>query len=385
MPFLELLFWLCFGILFLIYLGYGFGLCLLSRFFSSPPQNWASINEIPSVCIVIPAYNELNCLPAKLANTLSLDFPFDKLSILVITDGSTDGSDALNWPDERVRLLHQAQRQGKSAAVNRALGYSDSEITVITDANTLLSPDALLAITAPFQWGTIGAVAGEKRVQADRGNSASNEGLYWKYESLVKRWDARFYTIVGAAGELFAFRTQLFKPLEPDAILDDFVLSVRIVEQGFRVAYAPRAKATEQASPSLMAEWKRKIRISAGVFQSLPRLELPFKPFKWPRAWFVFFGHRWMRWMLAPTLLPLFLLCHLCLGIENQGAWMATALLHLGLYSWALLGLALSRLQLKIPLFYTPMYFLMMNAAIVAGALRHLRGEQSVLWEKVRP
>ncbi len=382
---LELVFWGMLGLLLFIYLGYGFAMALVSKFVQPFPNSWASTHGLPSVCVVIPAYNEAACLPAKLANTLALDFPFDLLSILVVTDGSTDGSEALHFPDARVQVLHQTQRQGKSAAVNRALGFSSAQITVITDANTLLNPEALLALTAPFQWSSIGAVAGEKRVQADPGNSTSSEGLYWKYESRIKHWDARFYTIVGAAGELFAFRTSLFKPLEPDAILDDFVLSVRIVEQGFRVAYAPTALATEQASPNLQAEWKRKIRIAAGVFQSLPRLELPKKPFTWPRAWLVFVGHRWMRWMLAPPLLLFFLFSHLCLGANNQGVWLFSAGIHLGIYAWALLGVALNRFQLKIPLFYMPMYFLMMNAAMLAGALRYMQGKQSVLWEKVRP
>ena len=385
MPVFEFLFWLGFGLLFFIYLGYGICLGAISRFFSAPPENWANPDSIPSVCIVIPAYNEGSHLGNKLANTLALDFPFDKLHILIVNDGSTDGSDALQWPDDRVKILHQPHRQGKSAALNRALALSTAEITVITDANTLLNPGALLALTAPFQWDSIGAVEGEKKIQAVHGNSASNEGLYWKYESLIKRWDARFYSIVGVTGELFAFRTPLYKPLEPDAILDDFVLSVRIIEQGYRVAYAPRAQATEQASPGLKAEWKRKIRISAGVFQSLPRLNLPLRPFVHTKAWLVFIGHRWMRWMLAPPLLLLVLLCHLYLGHQYQGAWLVSALVHLSLYLWALLGFALNNLKLKIPLFYTPMYFLMMNAAILAGALRHFRGQQTVLWEKVRP
>lgn len=385
MAVLELFFWGSFGLLAFIYLGYGLSMFCISRFFSASPQNWTSVDALPSVCIVVPAYNELACLPAKLANTLALDYPFDKLRILVVTDGSSDGSESLQWPDDRVQVLHQAPRQGKAAAINRVMAFSNADITVITDANTLLNPDALLALTAPFQWESVGAVAGEKRVQADQGNSASSEGLYWKYESLMKRWDARFYSIVGAAGELFAFRTSLFQPLESDAVLDDFMLSVRIVEQGFRVAYAPQAQANEHASPNLQAEWKRKIRISAGVFQSLPRLELPKNPFRWPRAWMVFVGHRWMRWMLAPPLLLFFLGCHVLLGFSNKGLWLATAWAHLGMYAWAMLGFALNNAKLKIPLFYTPMYFFMMNAAVVAGALRHMQGKQSVLWEKVRP
>ena len=384
MAVLEFCFWFAFALLVFIYIGYGLILAFISRLFPSPPQYWESTDAMPSVCIVIPAYNERDCLSAKLANTLSLNFPSEKLSILVVTDGSTDGSEALNWPGNRVRVLHQAERKGKSAALNRAMPFSSAEITAITDANTLLNPDALLSLTAPFQWKSVGGVAGEKCVLAEQGNSASNEGLYWKYESLIKRFDARFLTIVGAAGELFAFRTHLFKPLEHDAVLDDFILSVRIVEQGFRVAYAPGAQASEKASPGLRAEWKRKVRISAGVFQSLPRLELPCKPWKWPRAWFVFLGHRWMRWMLAPPLLLFFLLVHLILGIQHHQLWAITAFFHLGLYLWALLGFALNRFALNIPFFYTPMYFCMMNVAIVAGAVRYLRGKQSVLWEKVR-
>lgn len=384
MSMLELVFWLVFGLILFIYIGYALLIGLSSKLFPKPPTHWANTQDLPSVCIIIPAFNEATCLNQKVFNTLALDYPSEKLKIIVITDGSSDGSETLTWGDERVIRLHQPQREGKSAAINRAMPFSDAEITAITDANTLLNSDALLALTSPFQSNSIGGVAGEKRVQTDFGNSTSNEGLYWKYESRLKRWDAQVYSIVGAAGELFAFRTHLFQPLEIDAILDDFMLSVRIVEQGYRVGYAPNAQATESASPSLSAEWKRKIRIAAGVFQSLPRLDLPLKPSKYPLAWAIFVGHRWMRWMLAPPLLLILLPLHLNLGLSMGGLWLLFAFIHLSAYILAGLGFALNSFQLKIPFFYTPMYFVMMNAAMVAGAFRFFSGKQSVLWEKVR-
>lgn len=381
---LELVFWLVFGLILFIYIGYALLIGLVSKLFPEPPKHWSGIEHLPTVCIVIPAFNEISCLAQKVSNTLALDYPTEKLHIIVITDGSSDGSENLTWADPRIQVLHQPRREGKSAAINRAMSFSSAEITAITDANTLLNPDALMALTAPFQWKSIGGVAGEKRVQTDFGKSTANEGLYWRYESLLKRWDAQLYSIVGAAGELFAFRTHLFQPLETDAILDDFMLSVRIVEQGFRVGYALNATATESASPNLAAEWKRKIRIAAGVFQSLPRLELPLKPGKYPLAWAIFVGHRWMRWMLAPPLLLILLPLHLHLGMSLGGLWLPFAGIHLFAYTMAGLGFALNSLQLKAPFFYTPMYFIMMNAAIVAGALRFFSGKQTVLWEKVR-
>ncbi len=377
---MELLAIVLLVLLFYTYLGYGLLAWVVSFFKQKTPP--ADPKDWPGITLIVPAFNEANWLHEKLQNCLNLEYPPEKLQILLITDGSNDGSEATPW-HEKVQVLHKPQRAGKAAAINRAVPFAQFPILVITDANTSLNPNALKALARPFSNPNVGGVSGEKRVRNQPGKAQAQEGLYWKYESWLKRKDARLYTLVGAAGELFAFRANLFRPLESDAILDDFVLSVRIIEQGFRVDYAAEAKASEDPSPSIGAEWKRKIRIAAGAFQSMPRLSLFYKPYRYPMPWFQFFSRRLLRWLFAPWALLLFFI--LCLLLSpSHFFWGFLACLQIVFYALALIGFLGHKSRALPTLFKTPFYFVLMHAAIPVGFFRHLKGKQSALWDKAR-
>ncbi len=377
---MELLAIVLLVLLFYTYLGYGLLAWSVSFFKQKRPL--ADPKDWPGITLIVPAFNEAGWLHEKIQNCLNLQYPPEKLQILLITDGSNDGSESMPWPAQ-VQVLHQPQRAGKAAAINRAVPFAQFPIVVITDANTSLNPQALMALARPFSNPKVGGVSGEKMVRSRPGMAQAQEGLYWKYESWLKRKDARLYTLVGAAGELFAFRASLFRNLETDAILDDFVLSVRIIEQGFKVDYASDAKASEDPSPSIAAEWKRKIRIAAGAFQSMPRLRLFYKPFHYPLPWFQFFSRRLLRWLFAPWALLLFFA--LCLLLTpSHFFWGLLAGLQIAFYGLALVGFLGHRSNALPALFKAPFYFVLMHAAIPVGCFRHLKGKQSALWDKAR-
>ncbi|MBS1924791.1 MAG: glycosyltransferase family 2 protein, partial [Bacteroidetes bacterium] len=211
------------------------------------------------------SYNEAEVLTQKIKNSLELDYPEDKLQIYFITDGSNDNSTEIISAHSRINLFFKPEREGKVAAINRVMPFVTTPIVVFSDANTFLNKGCIREIVKHYSNEKTGAVAGEKKVLDlnKTGDAASaGEGLYWKYESFLKKLDAEFYSVVGAAGELFSIRTELFEPTAKDVLLDDFIISLKICQKGYRVAYEPNAYASEAPSDSIKEEQKRKIRIS---------------------------------------------------------------------------------------------------------------------------
>lgn len=345
----------------------------------------ATLVELPEVAIVIPAYNEETVLADKIRNTLLLDYPKDKLHIWVITDGSNDRSYPVASSFPEIHLLHEPERKGKTAAINRAMQHITAPITVFTDANSLLNPKAIRTIIPYYSDPHTGGVAGEKRIAADeRLEGVSNgEGLYWKYESTLKRWDAALNSVMGAAGEFFSLRTQLFKPLPEDTLLEDLVHSMKICEKGYAVRYAPDAIATECASQTFGEEWKRKVRIAAGGFQAMYRLKALTYIYRFPLTGFQFFSHRAIRWAACPPALPVLLLSTFFLYRDLKREWILIFLLpQVAFYFLACIGWMMKGSRHTLPLFRIPFYFLWMHAAAVAGFIQYISGRQSVLWDK---
>src|SRR5690606_7477704 len=186
---------------------------IFKRFFKQ--KQTLSPHYYPTVTVLIAAYNEETIIGDKINNTLDLDYPKDKIRIVVVTDGSDDNTCRIVGGYPSIIHLHQAKRAGKIAAVERAMSLIDSEIVIFTDANTHLNKQAAQRLTAHFQDSRVGAVAGEKRISIEREEEASGagEGLYWKYESKLKAWDSELHSVVGAAGELYALRHNLYEPV----------------------------------------------------------------------------------------------------------------------------------------------------------------------------
>ncbi len=386
---IQTFFWISLCIVFYTYAGYGIVLFVLVKFlrlFKKKPVMNPDFDFL-TVTVIVAAYNEAYCIEEKIKNTLSLDYPKDKVKYLFVTDGSTDETPTIisNYPS--IRLMHQEGRSGKIVAVHRAMKEVDTQLAVFTDANTMLNELALVNICRHYQFPEVGAVAGEKRVQIDSsGDATAGEGFYWKYESKLKALDSELYSVVGAAGELFSVKTELYVPVAPDTILDDFMISMLIAEKGYRIIYEPDAYATESASANTKEELKRKIRIAAGGIQSFLRLTSLLNPFKFPILSFQYFSHRVLRWTITPFLLLLSYILNWVIVIHAHGDWIYQVLLGFQclFYGFALLGWSIQSRLIKIKIFFIPYYFCMMNFAVLAGIKRYVFSNQSVLWEKAK-
>jgi poly-beta-1,6-N-acetyl-D-glucosamine synthase len=386
---MQILFWVSLFIIVYTYVGYGILLYIILKLKTvlKGKQAPVPIGYTPSLTFIVAAYNEAYCIREKIDNTLSLKYPEDKIQYIFVTDGSTDNTADIIKEYPRIKLMHKDGRSGKIAAVHRAMQEVNTDIVVFTDANTMVNEDALLMMSRHYSDPTVGAIAGEKRVQIDTtADATAGEGFYWKYESKLKKWDSELYSVVGAAGELFSIRTNLYQPVEPDTILDDFMISMHIALKGYRIIYEPDAYAMEKASADTSEELKRKIRIAAGGVQSTIRLKSLLLPFKQPVLTFEYISHRILRWVLTPYLMILVFILNIMfvLGAGWVSMYGFIMIAQLFFYGAALLGRLLEAQQLKIKIFFIPYYFCLMNYAVIAGMFRYLFGEQSVLWEKAK-
>lgn len=391
---LEIIFWISLFIVFYTYIGYGILLYVLVKIkelFRKPESRpEPTDDELPELTLFIAAYNEESIVDEKMRNCLALDYPADKLHILWVTDGSNDHTNERLSKWTQATVLHQPERQGKTAALNRGLRFVTTPIVVFTDANTDLNREALRKIAHAFMDPKVGCVAGEKRiaVQVKDNAAAGGEGLYWKYESTLKKLDSRLYSAAGAAGELFAIRRELFEEMATDTLLDDFILSLRIVMRKYTIAYRADAYATESGSADMREEEKRKVRIAAGGLQSIWRLRPLLNPFRYGVFSFQYVSHRVLRWSLTPILLFLLLPLNTILLFKTDSAllyaiiWLMQALFYL-MGSW---GYYLSMKHIKNKILFIPYYFLFMNVNVIRGFnyLRKRRGSTSGAWEKAR-
>lgn len=379
------IFWIGTLIIGYTYIGYGLIIYLLSKLkkpFALPAV--PSEEELPPVTLFIAACNEEGLIAEKIKNSLSLDYPPEKLSIFIVTDGSSDRTPEIVAQFLSVQLFHEPQRKGKIHAVSRVMKFVKTPLVIYSDANTYVNPDAIRKIVRHYQDQKTGGVAGEKKIAAKKEDSASGsgEGLYWKYESFLKQMDSKVCSVVGAAGELFSIRTSLYEEPAPDMIIEDFYISVRIAMQGYRFIYEPEAYALENASPSVSEEWKRKVRISAGGFQAMVRLLPLLNVFRYGLLSFQYFSHRVLRWTLAPAFLPLIFIANVLLAVQGSFVYQSVLALQAAFYGVAFLGLAFQNKKIAIKGFFVPYYFSVMNISVYAGFFRFLTGRQSVVWEK---
>lgn len=354
----------------------------------------------PTVSFIVAAYNEEDFIRTKLINSLEQDYDPRRIEWIFVTDGSSDATAAIVGEYPRVRLLHQDQRRGKTAALNRAVAEARFDILIISDANTLLNREAVALIAGHYADPLVGGVAGEKKViplAGQESDKSAGEGLYWKYESFLKKTDSAFYSVVGAAGELFSLRRSLYAPVEPAVVLDDFVISLRVAQKGYRVLYEPGAYAMETPSFSIGDERKRKIRIAAGGFQAIGLL-LPLLQFhRHPRLTFLYISHRVLRWVASPFCLVLALVSGGVLAFSGGGAAFTGGgvfqaggafFQYLFLAQAIFYGMALAALVVpaKGPgkILKVPYYFLFMNLSVLGGFARFLRGKQPAAWEKAK-
>jgi cellulose synthase/poly-beta-1,6-N-acetylglucosamine synthase-like glycosyltransferase len=393
MTILKMLFWALLFIVFYTYLGYGILLyivVLIRRKTGLAGQTIADNEYEPDVTLFIAAYNEKDYVAQKVRNSRELDYPSDKLHMMWITDGSDDGTPEELKKYDGVEVYHLNERNGKIGAMNRGMKFVKTPLVVFCDANTMLGKESVRRIVRLFGDPKVGCVSGEKRILKKEKDSAagSGEGIYWKYESILKKLDAELYSVVGAAGELFAIRTELFTDVEHDTLLDDFIISLRVAQAGYTIQYDPEAFAMEGASANVKEELKRKIRISAGGIQSVIRLKSLLNIFKYGRLSFQYISHRVLRWTLTPLCLLLLIPVGAILaaneGITGTGLYSSLFWLQIMFYLAALLGWYLENMNIKVKLLFVPYYFFIMNLSVFLGLNRFLRNAQTVNWERAR-
>ncbi len=384
----KIVFWTSLILITYSYLGYGlliWALVYLKKIIKKNKPVDKEIVFLPAVALVIAAYNEEDYIIEKIENSLQLNYPKDLLEIVFITDGSTDRTMELIGRYPAIKLLHQPERKGKAAAMNRSIKYIDSFYIVFCDANTLLNRDCIKEIVKHYVDPLVGGVAGEKKIIQKGINSAAatGEGIYWKYESLLKKLDSELYSTIGAAGELFSVRKELFEAAPEGTIIEDFVQSLKVCLKGYVLRYEPNAYAMEAPSASMKDEMKRKVRICAGAFQAMLLLKGLFNFIKYPVLSFQFISHRVLRWTLCPLALVFLLLSNIFLVLYGGETLYQISLLSQALfYSMTLLGWFLATKEIKAKVLYLPFYFLFMNIAVFLGFIRFIRNKQSVLWEK---
>ncbi len=356
---------------------------ILSKIKSKPCELVYDESSYPTVSFIIAAFNEENVIKDKIENTLSLYYPKDKLDIIVISDGSDDETVniVLSYKDCGVISLHDPVRAGKTSALNRAVENANGDILVFSDANNDFSDNAIVELVKHFRSEHIGSVTGAKHIYDNKSReSAVGDGLYWKYESAIKKAESAIGSITAADGEIVAVRRDLYKPINPALINDDAAITFDIIKSGHRIIYEPKAKSYEQASKDLIDDINVKIRMTAGGFQTIiHEWRYLFPPGNWFS--FTFISHKILRWIT-----PHFMISSLISSalLSTNALYMALFLLQIMFYLVAFYGWKIRESE-NIPTFiYVPMYFTIMNIALFRGFIRFITGNQGVNWSKAK-
>jgi biofilm PGA synthesis N-glycosyltransferase PgaC len=382
--FWAICFWTCVLLIAHTYVLYPLMLLALNalrprRVESLPPAS------LPRVTVVVPLFNEEKVVEAKIRNLESADYPGDHLEILLGSDGSTDGTNAIlaagSW-SSRTRFVLFPQRRGKAALLNDLVADASGDVIVFSDANATFGPDTIRKLIGPFRSAAVGAVVGELILDSDRTAGGRGEGLYWRYENLLKRLESNISTTIGAVGPIYAIRRALYRALPTrTAVMDDFVIPVEIIRQGYRVVYEPSALAYERPTNSVTGEFRRKARIGASNIQGLPRF-LPVLSPAYGFAAFALWSHKVLRWIVPVLLIAAFVSCAM---LARDSLFFAGVLcLQLAFVSLAALGVILEALKIKPGALGLPYYFMATNAALLLGMVRGLRGRQAPTWDIVR-
>ncbi len=383
---MQTIFWISLAIIFYTFVGYGLVLAIIVALKPRKCTKEGETNNLPRVTIFITAYNEEAVVDAKVANTLALDYPSHLVETLWVIDGSNDRTAELLKEYHHIRVLHSPQRRGKVAAMNRGMGYVDTPIVIFTDANAMINVEAVREIVTGFQDQTVGCVAGEKRIllSSSSGAQGAGESLYWRYESQLKTWDSLLGNCIGAAGELFALRAELFRPLKEDTLLDDFTISLSLAMKGHRTLYVPEAYSLEGGSANLRGESKRKVRIAAGGWQAVWRLRGLLNPFAYGMLSWQYISHRVLRWCVTPWLLILVLILNWCL-FSRAEIYEFLMVCQGAFYLLALAGWLFSKARVQVPMLFGFYYFVFMNICALQAPLYLWRNRnRGGIWERVQ-
>lgn len=364
-----------------VYAGYPIFLAIGSFFYRRAAVE-AQAPYQPMVTLVISAFNEADCIEEKIENSLSLDYPKEKLDVVVVSDASDDGTDEIvqKFGARGVRLLRMNERGGKTLGLNAAVASSTSEILVFSDANAIYREDAIARLAENFVDPEIGAVIGESSYSRPETDSGRAESTYWNYEVAIKAMESRFGSVVGGDGAIYAVRRRLYEPMAADA-LSDFVNPLQVVRAGYRCIYDPRAVSYEEAAASFEKEYRRKVRIVNRAWRAMMSLRSMLNPVRY--GWFSIklWSHKVLRWLVPAFMASVFVLNILL--IAEDKIYVAILLMQLLFYATAWIGhLTRGRKQ---PLFVRiPYYFCLVNAAAAVGIIEAISGKAYTTWTTAR-
>lgn len=380
-----LLFWGSLGLIFYTYLI--FPLLVILRGLAWPKRyRIQEPGTLPVVSVVIAAYNEEKAIAEKLDNILSLDYPADRLEVVIASDGSTDRTDAIvrRYEDRGIKLL-SLPRLGKAGALNAAVSASKGEILVFSDANSMYKSDAIRSLVRPFADPTVGGVAGNQRYLKKKGvaDAGAGERSYWNFDRILKQFESSAGNAIAATGAIYAIRRSLFEPVM-EGVTDDFFTSTSVIAQGYRLVFAPDAVAYESVAGTSGMEFGRKVRvITRGLRAVLVARRELLNPFRYGFYAIQLFSHKVLRRIIVYPLLVMFLVNPF---LWQSGPFYQLAMLgQLGFYSLALMGFVLDGTRLgRRKIFALPFYFCLVNAAVLVASLNIIRGQQIKRWEPQR-
>jgi len=374
--------WLLVCLILYTYFGYPIILILLGKLNGKNGLSGDFTNnlELPTVDLLIAAFNEEKVILGKLQNALSLDYPIDKIRIFVVSDGSSDQTN--NIVEDFIKnhdgvYLILVDRGGKANAINKAFPLLTSQIVLFSDANTELESGALRLLVRNFEFSDVGCVSG-RLIYRNPGSvlSGVGESFYWKFETALKILESNLGYIAGANGAIYAIRRELFEPFKAGTVNDDFTLSMKIVQKGYKSLYEESALAYEDVAPSSKSEFRRHIRDASGHYVAIFHLWKLLNPLR-GYSFLVFFSHRFLRWSVPFYLIVLFLLDAY---LMDKFLYYCLFVMQLSFYASALLGLIMVRYG-RVPfIFYAPYYFCNLNFALFIGFFKALVGRQITQW-----
>ncbi len=346
------------------------------------PSVTASVEaDLPQISFLVPAHNEATVIVRKIENFNQIDYPPDRIELVIADDGSCDGTADLVRPylDTRIRLLSSVDRRGKAYSMNRLVSDARYPYLFMSDANVMLSPTVVKQMMRHFHDPRVGAVTGEVRLVGSDQDFSAGESLYYLLERRIQTAESRVGSVMGVDGGMYALRKELFRELPEDTILDDFTVSMHVLRAGKRIVYDGMAKAIESGTPTTRQEFSRRVRIAAGAVQLLRRWNVP--KLNQPINWFQFLSHKVLRW-LSPLLFILLFALNLLLLPEGA--------IYKFLLGAQLLLIALITVMHFVPrlrrtrfgaVFY---YFGFSQIAMLLGLAKGLRNRQIPQWEKAQ-
>lgn len=391
---ISVLFWVSVGLIVYTYFGYPVLIAFLSSLKKTAIRTGIS-NYMPKTTLLIAAYNEKDFIEEKIKNSLEIDYPKDKLQILIVTDGSNDGTVDIvkSYKKYGVELFHEDKRSGKMAAINRVMPFTTGEIIVFSDANNIYQTDTIKKLIEPFADTEVGAVSGSKTIERGDGELGNSEGLYWKYESFIKRHESHFSSCTSVAGEILAVRKNVFINPPNDIVADDFFTAMNTLRQGYRLVYAEDAKSKERISVSAKDEIVRRKKINAGRYQSISK-STEILPKNIILIWQIV-SHKFLR-----LFVPFFMISAFFLNIivvvfpyQKPSGWFFLSghfgqfvlVLQVLFYVLAFIGTFIGKQQgnskLRL-LFYLPTFLVNSNYAALQGFFQYIKKKPSHLWEK---